>query len=283
MSPGPIGVNNLEHCTIDVAGVKTFYVHGGSGHPIIFIHGGSPGACSLVNWKLNLGPFVDAGFSVYAYDQPGFGLSGIPSDHSMEFRVTHAKAFLAAIAPDRVHVVGNSMGAYMAARLALDHANVDRLVLVSSSTLAPKGSPKAAALAQTHVEELRGYEPDIEAMRAMTRKTLFRQDLVTDELVRERYEMSKGPLFDAGKAREAVRGFRPLAGELHRLANPTMILWGANDHGAAVERAVLLLEALSNAELHVFKNCAHWVHWDQADRFNRLVTDFLRGPVAVRA
>jgi len=283
MSPGPIGVNNLEHCTIDVAGAKTFYVHGGSGHPIIFVHGGSPGACSLVNWKLNLGPFVDAGFSVYAYDQPGFGLSGIPSDHSMEFRVTHAKAFLAAIAPDRVHVVGNSMGAYMAARLALDHANVDRLVLVSSSTLAPKGSPKAAALAQTHVEELRGYEPDIEAMRAMTRKTLFRQDLVTDELVRERYEMSKGPLFDAGKAREAVRGFRSLASELHRLANPTMILWGANDHGAAVERAVLLLEALSNAELHVFNNCAHWVQWDQAYRFNRLVTDFLRGTGSVRA
>ena len=115
-------------------------------------------------------------------------------------------------------------------------------------------------------------------MRTMTRKTLFRQDLVTDELVRERYEMSKGPLFEASKARAAVRGFRWLGDELHRLGNPTMILWGANDRGASVERAVLLLEALSCAELHVFNNCAHWVHWDQADRFNRLVTDFLRGP-----
>ena len=154
---------------IQVDGVKTFFVKAGDGHPMLLIHGASPGASSLINWKLNIEPLAAAGFAVYAYDQPGFGLSGIPSDHSMEFRVTHAKAFLAAIAPDRVHVVGNSMGAYMAARLALDHANVDRLVLVSSSTLAPKGSPKAAALAQTHVDELRGYEPDIEAMRAMTR------------------------------------------------------------------------------------------------------------------
>jgi pimeloyl-ACP methyl ester carboxylesterase len=271
-------MNDLEHRYIDVAGVKTFYIRGGSGHPIIFIHGGSPGACSLVNWKLNLGPFVAAGFSVYAYDQPGFGLSGLPSDHSMEFRVTHAKAFVAATAPDRVHVVGNSMGAYIAARLALDHAHVDRLALISSSTLAPKGSAKAAALAEAHVDELRGYEPGLEAMRAMTQKTLFQQDLVTDELVRERYEMSKGPLFDASKARAAARGFRSLGGELHRLGNPTMLLWGANDHGASVERALLLLEALSNAELHVFNKCAHWVHWDQADRFNRLVTDFLSGP-----
>src|SRR6266446_4158113 len=68
--------------------------------------------------------------------------------------------------------------------------------------------------------------------------------------------MSKGPLFDASKAREAARGFRSLDGELHRLGNPTMLLWGANDHGASVERAVLLLEALSSAELHVFNDCA---------------------------
>jgi len=272
-------LSHLEHCTIDVAGLKTFYVRGGSGPPIVFIHGGAPGACSLVSWKLNLEAFVDAGFSVYAYDQPGFGLSGIPTDHSLEFRVTHAAAFLAAIAPGRTHLVANSMGAYIAARLALDHAGIDRLALISSSTLAPKGSAAASARADAHGDELRGYVPSLEAMRAMTCKTLFRQELVTDELVRERYEMSKGPLFEASQARAAVRGFRRLEGELHRLRNPTMLLWGANDHGASVERAILLLEALPSAELHVFNNCAHWVQWDQADRVNRLVADFLQSPL----
>jgi 2-hydroxy-6-oxonona-2,4-dienedioate hydrolase len=270
-------VTDLEHHHIDVAGVKTFYVGGGSGHPVIFIHGAAPGACSLVSWKLNLGAFAAAGFRVLAYDQPGFGLSGIPDDHSMEFRVAHAKAFLEALAVDRPHIVGNSVGAYIAARLALDLASVGSLALVSSSTLAPKGSAKATALAAAHVDELRSYAPSIEAMHAMTQKTLFRQDLVTDELVRERHEMSAGRLFEASKAREAVRGVRPLGDELGRLRNPTLILWGANDHGGAVERAVLLQEALPNAELHVFKNCAHWVQWDQADRFNQLVTDFFRG------
>jgi pimeloyl-ACP methyl ester carboxylesterase len=271
-------LSHLEHCTIDIAGVKTFYVRSGSGPSVIFIHGASPGACSLVSWKLNLDAIADAGFTVYAYDQPGFGLSGIPTDHTLEFRVTHAAGFLAAIAPGRVHLVASSMGAYIAARLALDHAAVDRLALISSSTLAPKGSAEAALHAQAHGDELRGYVPSFEAMRAMTSKTLFRQELVTDELVRERYEMSNGPLFDAGKARAAVRGFRSLEGELNRLRNPTMLLWGANDRGASVERAVLLLEAVAGAELHVFNDCAHWVQWDQAERFNRLVADFLRSP-----
>ena len=271
-------MSQLEHCSVDVAGVKTFYVRGGSGPPIVFIHGASPGACSLVSWKLNLDAIAGSGFSVYAYDQPGFGFSGIPTDHSMEFRVAHAATFLAAIAPDRVHLVANSVGAYIAARLALDHANVDRLALASSSTLAPKGSATSMARAEAHGDELRSYIPSLEAMQAMTRKTLFRQDLVTDELVRERYEMSKGALFEASKARAAVRGFRSLEGELHQLRNPTLLLWGANDRGASVERAVLLLQALAGAELHVFNECAHWVQWDQADRFNQLVADFLRGP-----
>ena len=41
--------------------------------------------------------------------------------------------------------------------------------------------------------------------------------------------------------------------------------------------ASVLFNALPDAELHIFNHCAHWVHWDQADRFNRLVIDFLGG------
>jgi 2-hydroxy-6-oxonona-2,4-dienedioate hydrolase len=39
-----------------------------------------------------------------------------------------------------------------------------------------------------------------------------------------------------------------------------------------------LLESFADAELHVFNDCAHWVQWDQAARFNQLVVDFLRSP-----
>ena len=33
-------------------------------------------------------------FTVYAYDQPGFGHTENPSDHSIEYRVSHAKEFI---------------------------------------------------------------------------------------------------------------------------------------------------------------------------------------------
>jgi 2-hydroxy-6-oxonona-2,4-dienedioate hydrolase len=43
-----------------------------------------------------------------------------------------------------------------------------------------------------------------------------------------------------------------------------------------VERGILLFGLIANAEFHLFDQCAHWVQWDQAERFNRLVADFLK-------
>lgn len=268
----------IERAYVDVLGLRTFYAKAGSGTPILMIHGGSPGACSLLNWKMNIAPLADAGFSVYAFDQAGFGGTAIPKDHSMEFRVAHAMAFVEALGLKGFHIVGNSMGAYIGARIALERPDIGRLVLISSSTLAPRGSDSAQALANSHVDELRGYVPSLEHMRAMTQKTFFRQDLVTEEVVLERFEASRGALYDAMLARQKTPPARSLVKELHRLTMETLILWGANDRGAAVERAVLLFNALPKAELHIFSRCAHWVHWDQAERFNRLVSDFLARP-----
>ncbi len=265
----------IEHTTIDVLGVPTFVARAGEGQPVVLIHGGSPGACALVNWKLNIAALAEAGFAVHAYDQPGFGQSGIPTDHSMEFRVAHAAALIETAGFDRPHIIGNSMGAYIAARLALKYPPVGKLVFISSSTLAPPGSSASQRTAAAHTKVLRSYEPSLENMRALTKGTLFHQELVTDDLVRERFEMSIGPRFDAMVKRRDMPRARSIADELHRVTARTLVLWGANDNGATLERALLLVDSLPDAELHVFKNCAHWVQWDHAERFNRLVGDFL--------
>lgn len=260
---------------IDVDGIRTFYLQAGSGYPVLLIHGAAPGACSLVNWKPNIEPLAEAGFRVCAFDQPGFGYSAHPRDYSLEYRVAHARAFVDALGLDRFHLIGNSVGAYIAARLALEDPRAGRLVLVSSSTLAPRGSNESNRMASRHSDELSEYAPSVESMRTMTMKTLFQRELVTDELVQERYEMSSGERFEAQLRRRESPSPRPILEELRHLRERTLILWGNNDAGAAVERAVLLFRMIPGAELHIFDRCGHWVQWDQADRFNRLVADFL--------
>ena len=267
-----------EHRYLDIDGLRTFYLAAGSGHPVVLIHGGSPGACSLVNWRLNMEPLAACNLCLYAFDQAGFGNTDNPADYSMEYRVAHARAFIDALGLERFHLVGNSMGAYMAARIALEDSRAGRLVLVSSSTLAPPGSSEAAALGKKHAQELREYTPTLDNMRAMTLKTLFKRELVTDELVAKRYAMSSGRHFDAILKRREAASWKPMVEELPKLRNRTLILWGKNDRGAALERALLLFKALPDAELHVFNECGHWVQWDQADRVTRMGCDFLSRP-----
>lgn len=261
---------------IEVDGLKTFYIKTGSGHPLLLIHGGSPGACSIVNWKKNIDYLAASGFTVYAFDQPGYGYTDNPKDYSVEYRVSHAKSFINALQIDRFHLIGNSQGAYIAARMALEDQRTGRLVLVSSGTLAPRGSDQAEALSKKHSEDLRQYTPTIENARSLTMGTLFNKELVTEELVHERYEMSTGKNFEAHLAKAKAPGAKSIKQDLQNIKCKTLILWGNNDRGAAVERALLLFKLIPNAELHVFDRCAHWVQWDQSDSFNRIVADFLR-------
>ena len=261
---------------IDADGLKTFYVKAGSGFPVVLFHGAAPGASAQVNWQLNIEPLAAAGFTVYAYDQAGFGRTDNPADLSIEYRVTHAKAFIDALKLDRYHVVGNSVGGYIAARLALGDSRVGKFVTTTSGTLAPKGSSESQVLGQKHSEELREYVPSVENMRALTLGTLFRKELVTEELVRARHEMSIGKNQEAAQLRRGVKPPRPLFNELANLKTKTLLLWGAQDRGVSVERGLLLFQLSPNAEFHLFDQCAHWVQWDQADRFNALVSDFLK-------
>ena len=260
---------------LDVNGLRTFYVDRGSGVPVVLVHGAAPGACTLVSWQPNLDPLAAAGFRVIAFDQPGFGLTDLPPDYSMEYRVAHAKAFIDALGLERYHLVGNSVGAYVAARIALEDPRVDRLVLISSSVLAPRGSAEADALAREHSAELRAFEPSLDSVRTMTMKTLYSSALVTEDLVRARCDMSSGPRYEAQVARRSAPPQRSILDELPGLKPKTLILWGNNDKGAAVERSLLLFKLIPGAELHVFDECGHWVQWDQSERFNDLVAGFL--------
>ncbi|HKA32215.1 MAG TPA: alpha/beta hydrolase [Candidatus Binatia bacterium] len=264
-----------EEAHITVDGIKTFYVKAGRGPAVLLVHGGSPGACALINWKFNIDALAAAGFTVYAYDQPGFGRTDNPTDFSMEYRVGHAKAFARAVGLDRFHVIGNSQGSYIAARLALEEGGAMAFVTTPSGSLAPAGSAESQALAQRHNAELREYTPSIENMRKLTLGTLFNRELVTDKTVRERYEMSTGKNFEAQKMRETAPRPKPIRDALRRLKS-ALIIWGNNDRGVSIERGVLLFQLIPGAEFHLFDNCAHWAQWDQADRFNRIVADFLK-------
>ena len=56
---------------------------------------------------------------------------------------------------------------------------------------------------------------------------------------------------------------------------PTLVLWGRDDKVNRPTGGPMLLNAMPNAELVMTSRTGHWMQWERAELFNRLVTEFL--------
>ena len=62
---------------------------------------------------------------------------------------------------------------------------------------------------------------------------------------------------------------------LARLRTPTLVLWGRDDRVNRPSGGPMLVNAMPNAELVMTSHTGHWMQWERAELFNRLVADFL--------
>ena len=63
--------------------------------------------------------------------------------------------------------------------------------------------------------------------------------------------------------------------ELDRIPHETLMIWGRDDRTLPLDGALLALQQLPNAQLHVISRCAHWAQLEHQAAFDRLALDFL--------
>src|SRR4051794_22595335 len=122
---------------------------GGDGPAIVFLHGLS--GC-WQNWLLNIPVFM-ATHRCIAPDLPGFGGSEMPREKiSIKGYARAIDALCRELGVDRVTIVGNSMGGFTGAEVALEFATrVDRLVLVSAAGLSAEVARREPVLAVARI------------------------------------------------------------------------------------------------------------------------------------
>ncbi|MGH3361828.1 MAG: 4,5:9,10-diseco-3-hydroxy-5,9,17-trioxoandrosta-1(10),2-diene-4-oate hydrolase [Nocardioides sp.] len=255
----------------------------GGGLPLVMLHGGGPGASAWSNFGTALPRFAET-FRTLLVDQPGFGGSDKPPVEGNYYRhaADHVVALLDELAIDRVHLLGNSLGGGTAVRLALSHPDrVGRLVLMG---------PGGLSLNLFHADPTEGVQrlmefgadPTRETLRAFISTMVVNQELVTDELVEERFADATAP-----GAQEAMRAmgmsfWNPetaedgmLWREAHRLRQHTLLTWGREDRVNPLDGAMVALKLIPKARLHVFPHCGHWAQIEAAEEFAEVATAFL--------
>jgi haloacetate dehalogenase len=130
---------------VDVGDVQLRVRHGGSGPAVLLVHGHPR---THTTWHRVAPALVDAGFSVVCPDLRGYGESTTTPDQpdhsqaSKRVMATDLVELMTTLGHHRFHAVGHDRGSYVVQRLALDHPErVKRLVILG-------GVPIGEALAR---------------------------------------------------------------------------------------------------------------------------------------
>jgi pimeloyl-ACP methyl ester carboxylesterase len=270
-----------------VYGVRTHYTFAGDGEPLILLHGGGPGVSGASGWA-SMMPTLAEHFRVYAIDQMGSGFSDKPFvDYSLQTFVEHVAGFIDSLGLKKVRLVGNSQGAYVAAKYALDQpGRVSALGLISSGNLATAcGIPDGPSRAP-----LPYFDGSKEALRSFLLSIYDDPTKVTDALVSSRFEIASMPGHkemldsiqqDRKRCNEdsSLRQAWFVRDRLKELNVPFCFIWGEKDRAAPLDPLGLGLKALCpRAPFHVVPNAGHQVPNDKPDHCSRLLLGhFLKG------
>jgi pimeloyl-ACP methyl ester carboxylesterase len=272
---------HLRSCAVN--GSRVNYIEMGEGPPLVFVHGLS--GC-WQNWLENI-PHFARSRRVIAIDLPGFGESELPNEEiSMPGYGRFVDAFLGEIGVDRASIVGNSMGGFIAAEVAVSHPErVDKLGLVSAAgvmTVGPAQLTVASRLARSFnagSARVLARRHSLVRRRGMRKVVLYgivtHPELLQPELV---YEIASGggkPGFmDAFKA-VLDYDFRD---RLPEISVPTLIVWGRNDRVVPVSGAYAYEKLISGSRRVIFEETGHVPMLERPARFNELVEEFINSP-----
>jgi pimeloyl-ACP methyl ester carboxylesterase len=261
----------------------------GEGPPLLFIHGLSG---SWPNWLEQLPVFAGrsaiATRRVIAVDLPGFGHSPMPREPiSISGYARTLDALLDALDVDAAAVVGNSMGGFVSAELAINFPQrVERLVLVSAaglSTYNHRGATRALPSLRRAERVIAAYaswvaaHSEIVARRPGLRNATL--GLVTAHPSRLPAAVAAEQIRGAGKPGliQALQAnldydFRDRLGEI---ACPTLIVWGDNDRVITPRDADVFAELIPGSRKVIFKDTGHMAMLERPTAFNALLDEFL--------
>jgi pimeloyl-ACP methyl ester carboxylesterase len=252
--------------TLTVHGCRIQLFEGGTGRPLLYLHGAG------TFWWMPVHDLLAAHRRVLLPVHPGFGASeGLDAIETIEDLVFHTLDVLDALRLERVDIVGLSLGGWLGAEVALRHpARVGRLVLVDAAGVRLPGVPMGNAfmLPPPKVRELMFHDPTLPVARA----------ILPDAPPPERLEtVLRGREASARLLWNPAQLYRKLTSRLWRISVPTLVVWGREDRLIPLAYGEAYARGIPGARLEILDRCGHLPPFEQPERFAQIALAFLHG------
>ena len=228
---------------------------------------------------------------VIAPDLPGFGRSEMPSGRiSIQGFARVIDALCDRLDITEPVVVGNSMGGFIGAELALAFpTRVRKLVLISAAGISAENMWREPVMAVGRLMAIGAARTGVKSLPVVNRPRLRRAALqlvvrypekLSVPLATELVTGAGTPGFVGGL--DAVLGYS-FRERLPEIEVPTLIVWGRNDVLIPVEDAYEFQRLIgANARVEVFEDTGHLAMLERPSRFNALLGRLHRGSRATR-
>ncbi|MCB0995959.1 MAG: alpha/beta hydrolase [Acidimicrobiales bacterium] len=268
-----------------VVGGQAHVLELGVGPPVVMLNGiGVPAAM--------MAPLIAHlhGYTVYAVDLPGFGLTDANPAFADDVRA-NAVRFIADVLDglglDSPAIVANSLGSLWATWFALDHPDrVSALahigcpaVVLDTSASVPMRLLSVRWLGPLMMRIQRPSPRQVAGLAKMVHEHPLPPEIASLILATERLDHFEGMFLGLLRRLVRLRGNRSeralTASQLARVTAPTLLVFGADDPMGGPHVGQRMVDSMSDAELHVVRGGhAPWLH--HADEIAPPLTMFLR-------
>jgi pimeloyl-ACP methyl ester carboxylesterase len=267
----------------EIGGTTVNYVDIGddrSQHPIVFVHGLGG---QWQNWLENIPRFAEKR-RVIAPDLPGFGASELPEEKiTIDYYGRVVAELLDQLDLGPSVIVGNSMGGFVSAELAIQRPElVERLMLVSAAGVSQMDVAKRPVLAVAKAIGL-ATTMDVARLRMVARRARLRH-MALLLVARHPSGLKSDLAFEGFMSGTGRPGFEPaLRANLEydfrdRLADigcPTLVIWGEKDMVIPVRDADYYVDTIKGSRKILMEDTGHVAMAERPVTFNNHLEEFL--------
>ena len=262
----------LERKKLDVDGSVVAYLDGGSGEPVVMLHG-------FGGDKENFIPFASAlnrNRRIVIPDLYDFGESSLPTSakHDLASETRRILALLDTLNIDRAHFVGNSMGGQLAIYISAHFPDrVRSLCLISSAGLWHGPQTKLIQLVrQTGKNPL--VVRSVEDFKRSMELGMLNPPKLPSSLLKK---LAKPRIAHAETEERLFQMFldNPVDALLEQIKVPTLIIFGAHDTIIDPATAEYMQKKLDDSEIAIIPDAAHVAMYERPTETARRYEAFL--------
>jgi pimeloyl-ACP methyl ester carboxylesterase len=258
---------------VPVGDIEIAYRVMGQGDPIVLIMGSSS---TMDIWDSRFLDNLSSKYKVVIFDNRGMGnTTAPPGNFSIAEFANDTAGFMAALGIEKAHVMGWSMGSFIAQELAIRYPErVDKIILYAGDC----GGKEAVTPSPQVLNNLTNTSGSPEERGIRLFNLLFPKDwLVKQPPFYKWFPLPKETSLPENIERQmqAIATWPGACDRLGSIKSPALVVTGAEDVIVPPENAFILAQRINGSWLVQFEGAGHGLMYQYPDRLAKIIKDFI--------